>query len=63
METIHTVDAEGNPITVDEPVERDNKYVMIVYMVGFPAVYTGFREGTREERMDQTIIPGGPDPK
>lgn len=45
-QTVTKTDAEGNPVRMEEPVEQDGKYVMIVDMVGFPAVYTGFREGT-----------------
>ena len=47
--TVNTVDVDGNPVRIEEPVERDGKYVMIVDMGGFPAVYTGFREGTRND--------------
>lgn len=42
-------DENGNSITVEEPVEQDGKYIMEVDMVGFPAVYVGFREGTEHD--------------
>jgi len=45
-QTVRKTDIDGNAIEAEEPVERDGKYVMIVDMVGFPAIYTGFREGT-----------------
>ena len=48
-EKVSTTDAEGNPVEVECPVERDGKYVMVVNMVGYPAVYSGFREGTEND--------------
>lgn len=56
---VNTTDAEGNPIKVEEPVERDGKYVMIVDMVGFPAIYTGFREGTRNDGWIKELFKEG----
>lgn len=56
---VNTADAEGNPIKVEEPVERDGKYVMIVDMVGFPAIYTGFREGTRNDGWIKELFKEG----
>lgn len=47
---VETVDSDGNNITIEVPEERDGKYIMIVNMVGFPARYTGFREGTKDDR-------------
>lgn len=46
---VAAIDADGNDTTIDMPVERNGRYVMIVDVVGFPAVYSGFREGTRED--------------
>lgn len=56
---VSTTDAEGNSIKVEEPVERDGKYVMIVDMVGFPAIYTGFREGTRNDGWIKELFKEG----
>lgn len=47
---IQAVDINGNPITVDKPVEYNGKYVMIVDAVGFPARYSGFRQGTQNDK-------------
>ena len=47
---VEAVDSEGNAIKIEEPEERDGKYIMIVNMVGFPAKYTGFREGTKDDK-------------
>lgn len=46
---VAAIDAYGNDTTIDVPVERNGRYVMVVDVVGFPAVYSGFREGTRED--------------
>ena len=59
MHVVNAIDAAGNTIQVEEPVEQDGKYVMIVDMVGFPAVYTGFREGTPEDRWIKDLFKEG----
>ncbi len=56
---VDTFDSEGNPIKIEQPAERDGKYVMIVDMVGFPAVYTGFREGTRNDAWIKKLFKEG----
>ena len=58
-QVVDTFDAEGNPIKIEQPAERDGKYVMIVDMVGFPAVYTGFREGTRNDEWIKRLFKEG----
>lgn len=57
--TVTATDADGNPVRTEEPVERDGKYVMIVDMVGFPAVYTAFREGTRDDSWIKQLFKQG----
>ncbi len=48
--TIKKNDASGQPIEVHEPVIYANDYyVMEVEAKGFPAIYTGFRTGTKED--------------
>lgn len=42
-------DDNGNMVEVIKPVELDGKYVMIVDVVGYPAVYSNFREGTSSD--------------
>lgn len=59
MRTVQTTDVDGNPVQAEEPVERDGKYVMIVEMVGFPAVYTGFREGKPEDSWIKRLFKEG----
>ncbi|WP_418450210.1 hypothetical protein [Alistipes sp.] len=59
MHVVNTTDSEGNPIKIEEPIERDGKYVMIVDVVGFPAVYTGFREGTRDDEWIKKLFKQG----
>lgn len=58
-QTVSTVDSDGNPVRIEEPIERDGKYVMIVDMVGFPAIYTGFREGTAQDRWIKEVYMQG----
>ena len=59
MHAVQTTDVDGNPVQVEEPVERDGKYVMIVEMVGFPAIYTGFREGTPDDSWIKKLFKEG----
>lgn len=57
--TVTSTDPDGNTVEVEEPVERDGKYVMIVDMVGFPACYTGFREGTPKDAWIKSLFKQG----
>ena len=52
-------DADGNDIKIDIPVEHNGRYVMIVEAVGFPAVYSGFRDGTREDGWIKDLFRDG----
>lgn len=56
---VDAVDADGNSVRQEQPIERDGKYVMIVEAVGFPAVYTGFREGVPEDRWIKSLYKMG----
>lgn len=56
---VAATDADGNDIMIDSPVERNDRYVMIVDVVGFPAVYSGFREGTREDGWIKDMFRSG----
>ena len=53
---------DGSIIEVERPVKIDDKYVMIVDVVGYPGVYGAFRNGTPEDKWllnfkgDQTMI-------
>ena len=53
------LDADGNDTSIDVPVERNGRYVMIVEAVGFPAVYSGFRDGTREDGWIKDLFRDG----
>lgn len=50
VKTVQAIDAKGNTIDVDQPVEYNGKYVMVVEAVGFPARYSGFRQGTQNDK-------------
>ncbi len=50
MQTVKALDENGNEIEIDEPIEINGKYVMVVDVVGYPAIYTNFRDGTVEDR-------------
>lgn len=52
---INAVDANGQTIRQEQPIKRGGKYVMIVEAVGFPAVYTGFREGVPEDTWIKSL--------
>lgn len=44
------VDADGNRVDMEEPIVENGCYLIEVDMVGFPAVYTNFREATENDR-------------
>ena len=52
-------DKNGNDTTIDVPVERNDRYVMIVEAVGFPAIYSGFRDGTKEDGWIKDLFRDG----
>lgn len=56
---VTATDADGNTVQVDEPVEKDGKYVMIVDMIGYPARYTGFRVGNAGDSWVKTLFRQG----
>ncbi|MCD8313431.1 MAG: hypothetical protein LUC24_04655 [Bacteroidales bacterium] len=49
MQTVNTVNENGKQVKMDVPVEMNGKYVMVVEAVGYPAVYTGFRNGVADD--------------
>lgn len=49
LEKVNFVDEQGETIVSEVPAERNGKYVMLVEMSGFPARYTGFRTGTKND--------------
>lgn len=49
LEKAELVDEQGETIVSEVPAERNGKYVMLVEMSGFPARYTGFRTGTKND--------------
>lgn len=49
LEKVEFVDEQGETIVSEVPAERNGKYVMLVEMSGFPARYTGFRTGTKND--------------
>ena len=58
-ELVDAIDADGNTVRSEQPVEHNGKYVMIVEAVGFPAVYTGFREGTPTDEWIKRVYKMG----
>lgn len=44
------MDSEGNIVDIEQPVVEGGCYLIEVGMVGFPAVYTNFREATESDR-------------
>lgn len=56
---VDAIDADGNTVRSEQPVEHNGKYVMIVEAVGFPAVYTGFREGTPTDEWIKRVYKMG----
>lgn len=56
---VTATDADGNAIQVDEPVEKDGRYVMIVSMIGYPARYTGFRAGNSNDKWIKELLRAG----
>lgn len=47
---VNRVDADGNRVDMEEPIVENGCYLIEVDMVGFPAVYTNFREATENDR-------------
>ena len=44
------MDVDGNRVDMEEPVVENGCYLIEVEMVGFPAIYTNFREATENDR-------------
>lgn len=55
----NTVDADGNTVRKEVPIMQNGKVVMVVEAVGFPAVYTGFREGTEADKWIKSLYQAG----
>ncbi|MCD8313429.1 MAG: hypothetical protein LUC24_04645 [Bacteroidales bacterium] len=59
METVNAVDDKGKTIQMDVPVEINGKYVMVVDIVGYPAIYTNFRDGDPNDRWIKSMLREG----
>lgn len=44
------MDTDGNMVDIEQPVVDGGCYLIEVNMVGFPAIYTNFREATENDR-------------
>lgn len=47
---VKRMDSDGNTVDFEQPVVENGCYLIEVEMVGFPAVYTNFREATANDR-------------
>lgn len=59
METTTTNDENGTPVTAEVPCERNGKYVMLVEVRGYPAKYTGFRRGVKNDEWIKALFMQG----
>ncbi len=59
-QTLTGYDKKGNAVQVDEPIMINGKYVMVVDVVGYPAIYTDFRDGTVDDAwIKRLYLQGG----